>query len=448
MGDGVGADEQLERAEAFGDARGGGGACRRAGLALGPLGRGLHRGDGKRAGAAGRVEEAHLRVAQPVGAQALAQRGVGAGDDELHQLGRGVIDAVLLPRPAVVGGEEVLVEIQDRVAPVAAGREAFGRDGVDRVAQHVEGGTERVQYLLHRQRSQRGPEQRAARQVAVRALRDLGAAGRLAREEQAEGESLGEGVGEERVRVIALAPAGARLGEQRLLELGADVAERFGQLGLGDVLHRVAGQARGEGERAGGVERGLDRRRRGGGEGAEDRHEPRQVVRARHALGRRVGGRGEVQRGRGHHDRLRLEDGLRGGAAADQLDRVEVAPAPHRQRGKALELPPVVRRAAAGQQRMAGDFQLQEGAGGLAGPREGEVGSTDAALGELGQHGGRGGHVLAQRRLDQPVEQGREEEFQRGALAPGLGLVGAAGLAGLADEAHQGGAGLCHRGAA
>ena len=50
----------------------------------------------------------------------LAQRPVCRADDELHHLDRRIPDAAVLAEPRVVGGEEVLVEVDHRVCTGAA----------------------------------------------------------------------------------------------------------------------------------------------------------------------------------------------------------------------------------------------------------------------------------------------------------------------------------------
>ena len=172
------------------------------------------------------------------------------------------------PRGGVEDGQEVLVEIQDRVASILRGREG-GAGGVHRLQQRVEVAAEQVQDRVPGQRPQGGAEQR----TELTRQRPPGIAGdvhrcRLAREQQAEAQGLGEGTGEPVVRV-----GGVAGGAQRRAELRPHRRQRGRGAGAAAVQHDPPHPKCRAAQRSGEVRgaardrraRSLDRRRSGAG---------------------------------------------------------------------------------------------------------------------------------------------------------------------------------------
>ena len=221
-------------------------------------------------------------------------------DDQPHHLGRRVVDAVLRDRRRIEHPEEILVEVEQRVAP-APRHQHVGHDGVDRVAGHVERSTQHRLRLIQRERTQRAPQQRVGPdgQHLVGVLVHVPAAARLPREQQPEDQGLGEGGGEQGVAVALVMAAGLGTCEQRLVELGAQIGQDAVQSRDTLCRNHLAHQAGRLAENPGDCRRIPWRRLLGQREGQQDTLEPRVVPAADQPVRPRVR-RPRVQRRRRH----------------------------------------------------------------------------------------------------------------------------------------------------
>jgi hypothetical protein len=387
-------------------------------------------GDQEGPGAAGRVEQQHGGIEQAARAERLAQRPIRRGDHEAHHGNGGEEHAVPLLRLRVEDGEEVLVEIEDRVLP-GARPEQVGVHRVHRVQHHVEGGAEQIEDLVLRQRPQRRAQQRIGPlgQPAVGVAVEVRPA-RLARQQQAEGEGLGEGVGEQRRLVRFVVAAGGGVGEQGLAELvahGSEIGRRAGAALVGD---HGAHQPRRLRQRLRHLRRAARHDRPGQRQRVEHAQEGGRIGAADQPLRRRVRGRG-VERRRGQDHRL-VEQCV----APVEVQRVEIAEAPQRQLAEAAELVRVVAAQPPRVERLARLLQLDEGAGGRAWPREGDVRPAYALAFVLRQHARRRRHARGQHGLDQRLEARREKQLEPRAVArdTAVGAPVQAHLTGICDQ--------------
>ena len=253
-------------------------------------------------------------------------------------------------------------------------------------------------------------------------------AARLAHQQQAEGERLGEGGGEQLVERALGVAARLRVGVEHVAEILADQLERAVLHAVGaqllqpvgdDRLHQPRGVGQVGGQRlrvgrgwwAGEAQRGDDRQE-GCGVGALD-----QLGRLRVASVR-------VQRLGGHDPRL--GDHL---VPLQPRNVREVAAGPVRQRGEAGELALVVRALPlAGVSRLVARLQLDKGAGELTLPLERDVGAADAGVLILRQDGRRIARQDVRHQLSQqPLERGGECRLRAVRIGPPL-LANALGV--------------------
>lgn len=157
--------------------------------------------------------------------QCAIQR-AGHVSDDLH---RRVIDAVLFPRLGIERLKEILVEIEDRVAPIGLDCKDFRREAVDSIAHHFEADANFAGDLGLAQDTKRRSHQRmllghmlpGVDADFLLLLRHAGPIGqRLAYQQQSKGQRLGKGRGEEDIEVGFRISASFRVSVE-------DVAERF-----------------------------------------------------------------------------------------------------------------------------------------------------------------------------------------------------------------------------
>lgn len=300
---------------------------------------------------------------------------------------RRVIDAVALARPGIEGGEEVFVEIEDRIAPARLLGEDFGREAVDRVAHHGEADAEIGGDLRQRQHVERVLHERMlVRHVRVRVFVHRPAGG-FAHQEQAEGERLREGAGEEGVEIPGRIAARFGVGVEHVAEGGADLEQRVvgraGGVEFGEpLLDDGADQPGGMGHQLGQMLRIAGRGCFGAAEGGEQFEEGSRVVALDQAVGGGILGE-RVQRGIGD-DRGRSERHV----PVEQVEFGKIAGAPSAQLLQALELALVVRVApASGVAGLGRGFQLNERAGRLARPDQSDVRAAGSGILVLGRDG-------------------------------------------------------------
>src|SRR5665213_70729 len=288
-------------------------------------------------------------------------------------------------------GFEVML---DTVNGFHTGILAVGADGqdarvesVDGVQHHLEAGADLMGDRFHAEHRQRGLHQRMLLGHMVGGVAvDVMASG-LADEQQAKGESLGEGAGEEFVEVAARIARRLGVGVEHVAEFLAHLLKRrTGGLLLGEFGQAIPDDAAHEARRMGQEFRQLFRvlRRRSVrlGEALQELQERLGIMLIHQAIGRGLALVG-IEGGLGH------EDGVaRRLVAIVESEFVEIADSPVGELAKSTELALVVRHGpAAAVRRLVGRFQLDEGARGLAWPLERDVRASDPRVLELGDDG-------------------------------------------------------------
>ena len=336
-------------------------------------------------------------VREPLRAH-VAQRPVERTGHVAHHLHGRVVHAVAAACFRIEGGEEVFVEVEDRVRPAVLRGQQRRREAVDRIVDDREADADGLHDLFLRQHAQRAAHERVF--VGHRPPRvgvDVLARG-LAHQEQAEGERLREGGREQRVEIAFGIAAGFRTRVKDLPEDVADLIERIaGTSRISQpVAHDAPHQARRMGEQRGHLLRVVRHRRMASAlaQPAEETHEGRRIMGGDRAVRRRVArvGRHGVS---GQDRRLAQEVG-----ALVEAERVKVRDRPVAQSREALELAPVVPLPRGGVVRLVGCLQLHEGPRCRPRRDDRDVRTADATLGILARH-------------RQPRKRGRGEKILR-----------------------------------
>ena len=172
----------------------------------------------KRAGPGGRVEDRNTRVAQALRKEILSQSPIESGYDIAHYLDRRIIDAIFLSSNGIKGGQEIFVEIEDRIASVLSDSENFRSKAIDRVAHDSEANTSVSHDFIEAQHAQRRSHQRVFRRHVSPGIWARRVACSFAHQQQTKGERLREGGGKQGIEIGSAVTRCLRVGVEDVPE--------------------------------------------------------------------------------------------------------------------------------------------------------------------------------------------------------------------------------------